>query len=117
MKKTLTVSEIRRRRVSVEVDFPVYRKHDLALGDGEHIVFTRWGADNMECTVQRNLHGNEVEYQIRREPCRCFSEKEDPEYVLGQGDYQCTEDEFNAVLAEAEALIATIRAAGAATSS
>jgi hypothetical protein len=108
MKRTIKVWQSRREETTIEVEFPIYRKHDLMVDEADNVIYYRWDADDVVWHVQRIERGRELEFEIGKESAKSYG-NEGADYVLGRGKYQCTAEEFNKVLAEASAFLAQIK--------
>lgn len=101
MKHTLRVWEVSRKKIPIDVEFPVYRKHDLLLDEGNSIIYFRWDDDETEWKVQLAERGGEVTWEIGKSKRYFNSNSDYADYVLGRGEFACTADEFNAAVSQA----------------
>lgn len=93
-------TEQRVRRVS----FPVYAKRDI--GDGAYATYTRWGFDGRLVTVKTEKEDSgATTFSIQVEHAPWPRYDDNSEWVLGQGEYASTHQEFFAAFTCAQAAI------------
>lgn len=109
-KKKLTVTASRPERMEVEVEFPLFRKHDM---DGEtytSIIYTRIEEDGTNFKIHHSDHyygDEEFEFHIHKV---AFNVANSIDYSLGRGEYACTRETFESVLAKAAAFVERFKA-------
>lgn len=97
----IQVEELTRKKVMVEVEFPIYRRHDMD-GDGwSTSLFTRVNADLSWVEVE--VKSNEIEIEVGKNYQFGGGTSD---YALGRGEYRCTAEEFEEALQDAEVLFA-----------
>jgi hypothetical protein len=115
MKRTVEVTYTTTEKRTEEVEFPVYRHHDVG-GDGyEADIYTRIDADKdgfteVSITVSHSWQNDEgTKYQIEG-PHKCFFDaRSSADYNYGRGEYKCSEDEFIKVLNNCSAALDVIK--------
>jgi hypothetical protein len=91
--------------VDVEVVFPFYRKHDIMEDDYEVIYFYRVGRDEtLEISRTERFASSQIEFSVKLERTSFYA-SEDIDYLLGRGEYACSEEEFHEVLKECHSLL------------
>lgn len=99
MKKLVKLTKVTKEEVEVEIEFPIYREHDVSGDSYSAVIYTRI-EDGREVSIHKNeRRGGVVEWQVEIEPFNTFS-GEDFDYALGKGEYTSSEKDFNNVLAE-----------------
>lgn len=106
----MTVIAIPIRRKSyvtdtVEVDFPVYSKCDVSDENSVWVRFMRWDADGTMLSVVQVVDRRGKEQFTLDKDHVSWPRDEDRDYVLGEGEYACTQKEFDDVFALASMAI------------
>lgn len=102
MKKLIKFKARQMVVTEIEVDFPIYSRHDID-GDGwSHTIFTRHEEDGTRYSVQ--VTADEMDIEIRKYSL----DGSDPDYVLGRGQYESSAAEFAAALEKAKAFLAKV---------
>lgn len=99
MKKIVTLTKRREESIQVEVEFPIYRKHDIGGDEHDSVVYTRIDERGQISITKRDFYLNkETQWDIEISPEYTLSGEMD--YALGQGEYQLSAEEFSAILEE-----------------
>jgi hypothetical protein len=97
MKVELTITE--KKKVEVEVIFPIYRQHDVGSDSGSSVIYTRITEDGRFFSIQKSVHYDRgTSYEIEFGPHYFDASGED--YSLGRGRYASTKAEFDGMVAE-----------------
>lgn len=102
MKKMIRLTETHKTTCDVEVEFPLYSRHDLDTG----VMYMRTDADGRKFAIQRIARGDSVEYQFSVEPVSF--EKSDPDFLLGRRSYASSKQEFDLALSRAKTFLQQI---------
>lgn len=109
-KKIKVMRQAPSQAVVVDVDFPVYAKHDLMMDAADHVVFMRWCADGNRTRITRRIsyfNGTTAfDCEVENFPIDVIGLHGDENYTLGKGQYASSAEEFDAVLAEATKFLA-----------
>lgn len=102
MKKTIQVTEVSKRVVEVEIEFPFYRKHDIHIDSTDSVIYSRVEHDGTVLSIQLSGfewgHPQIVELEIGRwSP----NPNDSTDYALGRCEYALTAEEFVEALAKA----------------
>jgi len=96
MKVRVTVP--RTEEIEVDVTFPIYRKHDLLPDDHECIIYYRHAVDGTLVSVQEWERDGTRKYEIEIGHANLNCGGSPSAYILGQGQYKSSKEEFDAVL-------------------
>jgi hypothetical protein len=98
--KTLERQEI---PTSIDVEFPIYRAHNLMFDEYDDVIYTRLDANGTEWNIHRIqcYRDDSVEFQVSKSLRNLSRPIDEPDYVLGRGRYECTPEKFYEVLKEA----------------
>lgn len=115
MKLDLTFRE--KRTEEVDIEFPVYRKHDLMADDYECVIYTRIESlgDNrfrhISITIRERdwRSKDKAEIEIEADILFGLETGDDIDYTLGQGNYALTADEFAAVWERARKFLEEVK--------
>lgn len=109
MIKTLKVHKKRPPElIEIDVEFPVYRKHDLMSDHHDTCVhYERWeGPGEAEFEIQETIQFNgDTEYTIGTTRSENLHPNNGEYYMIGKGKYACSKEEFYAVVARARAAL------------
>lgn len=108
MKKTVTIPAVVKTTAEVEVEFPIYHKHDLLLDEADIVAYRRIDADLSAVEITRTRGREGLSFEIKKDTWRFDGAESD--YLLGRGKYACTRFEFDAVLDEALTFLGSFRA-------
>lgn len=101
MKKTVKVKLRQEVETDVEIEFPVYSRHDMD-GDGwSATIFMRQDEDGTVYSIKQE--GSVLEIEIRKGPLTGPLE-----YVTGTGEYESSAAEFHEALSRARKFLARI---------
>lgn len=100
MKKTVELTVTRKEQVTLEVEFPIYIKHDIMPDEGASIYYHRLDADMRRVTVHYSSYCRGSTYELEINP-KSGLDGSSEDYSLGRGEYACTAEEFNKALADA----------------
>ena len=107
-KVKFTVTE--KREIEVDVEYPIYRKHDLLSDHSDVVIYTRFGADDLSYSIHetRTFWGSRqhLEYQMTVETDSLSGN--DLDYALGQGRYKSSATEFMQVVERMAKAVHTI---------
>jgi len=103
MKKTIDVQVQRTEKQEIEVEFPIYREHDVAeRGTDAH--YMRVDADGTEYDIHYMVIDREESFELTISKTQ-FSGSE-LDYILGRGIYQSKAGTFAEMLARAREFLA-----------
>lgn len=108
MKRTVKLTKVTKEQIEVEVEFPIYREHDVGGDDYDSIIYTRIDA-NREISIHKTeRYGGrkQTEWQIEIEDG--FNLSGEVDYALGRGEYKSNADAFNKVLQELRSVVAKL---------
>lgn len=99
MKKTVTLQEKITKEIQVEVELPIYRKHDVG-GDGyESVIYSRVDEEREVSIHKTYRYGSSaVEWQLEIDPSHRING--DIDYALGRGEFASHQLEYETALAE-----------------
>ena len=103
MKKTISVYRTEKIKTDIEVEFPIYRKHDLLLDDADVVYYQRTDHDGWEVSIKKSYDylGKNLSFELERSEGNTLNGATDLDYALGRGDHASSAEEFHTVLAEA----------------
>lgn len=107
MKKKVTLTKVTKEEIEVEVEFPIYRKHDVSGDDYNSVIYQRIDG-HREVSIhktERYRSSGEVEWRIEIEDGHSVR-GENVDYALGRGEYASSAEAFNKVLAELRQFLA-----------
>ena len=91
--------------VDVEITFPLYRKHDIMEDTYEVIYYSKINKnETLEISRTERFGSSRLEFSVTIERTS-FHGSHDIDYVLGRGEYACSEKEFNEALEECHSLL------------
>jgi hypothetical protein len=112
--RTITVAKTVKEEEQVEVRFPLFVKHDLMMDDSNIVIYMRIDPllnGKFACvsiTERHDYRDGKRGFEIEREPYS-FDTRSDPDYLLGRGEHELTEEQFGEVWKRADAFLATLR--------
>ncbi len=88
------------------VTFPIYRRQLIEHDYGYVEIFTRTNAEMEELNIHRD-HSERgvIDWTVEHDTAR-YDVRSGADYALGRGEYACTAERFNAVVAELQAVLA-----------
>lgn len=94
------------RPVTANVQFPLYRKHNLGGDDRSTVVYTQINDDltAVHITEETDHSDQSRKYGIEWEQLYQF-DKSETDYHIGPGRYPCSQDEFKAARQRMEATV------------
>jgi hypothetical protein len=102
MKKMVKVQVRKEVETEVEVEFPVYSRHDID-GDGwSNTIFMRRDEDGTVYSIKQA--DTELEIEIRKASLAGSS----LDYIMGRGEYESSPAEFHEALSRARKFLARI---------
>jgi hypothetical protein len=115
LKVTLNFRE--ERTEEVDIEFPVYRKHDLMPDDYQCVIYTRIESlgqnlfRHTSITIREEdwRDKDKIEIEIEAETKFGFTTGSDKDYSIGQGNYALTAEEFAAAWERARKLLEAVK--------
>lgn len=103
MKKTVTVWKLQRTKVDVEIEFPIYRRHELDIDGVDAVILWKIEEDGRCVKVSKNYdYGTrKTTFEIRAAQDHFIQLDTDPDYQLGLERFAGSAEEFDQALAEA----------------
>jgi hypothetical protein len=105
VKTMLTIEFTRKERQTVEVEFPIYREHDMG-DEYTSIIYARIEADGTTFEIHHNnRHGDDGAYELEISKTH-FNNASSADYYLGTGQYKSSARAWNEALTKARAFLA-----------
>jgi hypothetical protein len=106
MKKTLTIEFTRKEKQTVEVEFPIYREHDVGGDDYSSIIYARIEADGTTFEVHHtDRYRGEEQFELEVSKTH-FNNASSADYYLGTGEYKSSAAAWDEALKKARAYLA-----------
>lgn len=114
----LKLETTRKEVTEVDVEFPIYRQHDVGGDNHESVIYARiefkeqglMGPLVTQYSVQRSRSyiGGSESFEMEIQTV-LLDGRSGADYTLGRGEYACTREEFDEVAAKAEAFLRRVR--------
>lgn len=102
MKKTIELWKHEKVKTLVELEFPIYRKHEIFGDYGDTVIFTRIDGDGTAYHITRKSTLGSGAYSIELEIEKNYRfDQGSMEYHIGFGEYKSSAAEFNSTRADA----------------
>lgn len=109
MKLNLKINEP--KFVEVEVEFPIYSKHDIPDDTYSTTYYYRRESPSHLVSIRKTTRwlSDQTEYEINESKRLAINTDDKLDYILGRGEYESSAEEFNTVLDEAVAFLTNLK--------
>lgn len=83
--------------LEIDVDFPIYRKHDFLSDRDDTVIYARLTHEQDMFILVSVKETDKRDYEIEIEKFRRFPTNASYDYCLGKGEYESSKSEFEGV--------------------